>query len=248
MTQLLTTRPHPASDMKIPASAAQAEPATRHGSVPASTRIRTAPSHTQREVMWLTGAILLAIVATVALVPHNLIDTSIFTWVLAHRTPGMSAVMLGLTNAFTPVDIVIYTFVLALAVGWWRKSWKLWFAMFGGVGVTSVIGQVIKHLIGRTRPDLAYQLVHETDLSFPSGHATGIVALSTAVVLALYFIYGKSARVTALGWALGLLSAVVCFSRVYVAAHWGTDVIAGAALGVSCTIAWFWVTDRVFSR
>lgn len=205
------------------------------------------PTAAQKVAGMVSAALLTVLTAINLISTTNPFDTGVLSWAVAHRTPGMNALMLNITNAFTPTDIVIYTFILATGVALWKKSFKLWFAFFGAVGVSSVVGQVIKHIVGRSRPDLAFQIVHETDLSFPSGHATGIVSLVVALYLVLFFSTRNRAALAVLGAILTVLATLVCLSRVYVAAHWSTDVVAGAALGLCVSIAWFWVTEKVFT-
>lgn len=222
-------------------------PALAHKNTPSPKQPRFFLSATQQ---WAAGAgtlLLAALTVMLLLSTRNAFDSAVLSWVTSHRTAGMNAFMLTLTNAFTPADIVIYAFVLATGLAFWKKSFKIWFAFFGSVGVASVVGQVLKHIVGRTRPDLAFQIVHETDLSFPSGHATGVLALVAALYLAIYFTSGKSLGLKILGLALTLLAGLVCLSRIYVAAHWSTDVIAGAALGLAGTILWYWMTEKIFT-
>lgn len=201
-----------------------------------------------------TAVVILALLSGLNLVMKtNEFDQNMLDFFVNHRNPVVSVIMLALTDTFTPNDIVILAFLVALGFMFWRKSIKLGFAVLGSVGIASVIGQVLKHIVGRHRPDLAFQLVHETDLSFPSGHTTGIVALAVAIYLAARSIARKHSRrqrrrVLVVGWVLGILATLVCVSRLYVAAHWGTDVIAGVALGMGVTYFWFMVTEKLFAR
>jgi len=102
--------------------------------------------------------------------------------------------------------------------------------IFVGVGLPSLVANLVKRLVGRGRPELfdsvgplafhplANAYVYE---SFPSGHTT--TAFAAAMVLGFlaprYF-------------GLGLLYAVaIGLSRLVVGAHYPTDVLAGAVLG-----------------
>jgi membrane-associated phospholipid phosphatase len=60
--------------------------------------------------------------------------------------------------------------------------------------------------------------------AFPSGHAAAVAALAAAITLR----YGAQVSWV---WVLALLGGL---SRVYVGAHWATDVAAGWALGAAC--------------
>lgn len=86
----------------------------------------------------------------------------------------------------------------------------------------------IKLMFQRIRPVLAepdeplpYGLHRPVTSSFPSGHATsGFTAAS---------LLGQGRRTQALYYAL---AGLVAFSRVYVRLHHGSDIVAGAALGL----------------
>ncbi len=72
---------------------------------------------------------------------------------------------------------------------------------------------------------------HFGGYAFPSGHATEATAVygMLAVVLASGT---RRWRAKVLGWASAVLTAaVVGISRLYLGAHWLTDVLAGWALG-----------------
>lgn len=220
--------------------------------VAASPKLRRPPifelTRGQNALGFLSLAVLVATTALNLVNTRNALDQMILEWFVSHRSTGVSALMLTLTDAFTPTNIVLLAFAGAVGFALWRRSLKLGVAIVGAVGVSSVLDQLLKHLVGRTRPDLSYQLVNETDLSFPSGHATGIVALCIAIYLAARFTLGRTMGVMSMGWALGILAILVCISRLYVAAHWATEVLAGAALGTCITLGWFWCIERIFAR
>jgi membrane-associated phospholipid phosphatase len=99
------------------------------------------------------------------------------------------------------------------------------------VAVSGLISNVIKRAIGRPRPELFGDqglfsfnpFVHNSDFeSFPSGHATTCGALWTA--LALLF--------PPLRWPLLLVGLSLAFTRIFVGAHYPSDVLVGFGWGM----------------
>jgi membrane-associated phospholipid phosphatase len=134
--------------------------------------------------------------------------------------------------------------ILALAVGvgvvLWRIGQPLFIAIVPTLAVASsgLCAAVLKSVVGRARPAATLRLVTETEPSFPSGHSTSAMAfgLSVALVLAIFVVRGKTARLLALG--VGAAAPVlVGASRLELGVHWPTDVIAGLALGACAALA-----------
>ena len=97
----------------------------------------------------------------------------------------------------------------------------------------------LKALYGRPRPPIA--LVEEVTGSFPSGHAVAgaVAAISLVIVLVQPGAARRNLEIAAAGFAI-----VMAGTRVYLGAHWLTDVFGGVALGAACAIGAAAVVQR----
>lgn len=126
---------------------------------------------------------------------------------------------------------------MALAAFYW--AWRHWREMIiaapvlaGIVGVADFLGARLKDLVARPRPCTAFPGMTFLEqpcggqFSFPSNHA-----MNTAVIASFFqVLYPKS------GWVSWPLLIVISFARVYVGAHYVTDVLAGWVLGGLCGV------------
>jgi undecaprenyl-diphosphatase len=125
-------------------------------------------------------------------------------------------------NLFVPV--------LLAAAYWAWVSWRecvMGGAVLAGViGATDALGTQLKGLVQRPRPCLTLPDVHQLlgcggAFSFPSNHAA-----NTAAAAAFFqVLYPKS------GWIAWPLVVAIGISRVYIGAHYLTDVIGGWMVG-----------------
>jgi undecaprenyl-diphosphatase len=107
--------------------------------------------------------------------------------------------------------------------------------VFATALASGLFSQVIKHLFGRARPQLM-SLVGPFHFdtfalsarygSFPSGHT--VTAFAVAAALGFFAPRWR--------WPLIALACLVAVSRVGVGAHYPSDVLAGAALGIGTTL------------
>jgi membrane-associated phospholipid phosphatase len=103
-------------------------------------------------------------------------------------------------------------------------------ALVLGLGLTWVATQITKSAIDRPRPPAP--LVHTTGASYPSGHAANSVGwLALAVALSV-LLPTRGGRVIAIA-AGALLAALVGLSRIYLRAHYLSDVLGGEALAIT---------------
>ena len=97
----------------------------------------------------------------------------------------------------------------------------------GGV----VLSEGLKAVFDRPRPPEAYQVVETLNASFPSGHAllATVFYLSVGVMLTRAFPRHRL-KAYALIWAV-VLVLLIGLTRIYLGAHWASDVLAGWGIG-----------------
>jgi membrane-associated phospholipid phosphatase len=157
-------------------------------------------------------------------------DTHVTAWVVAHRTGWLTSIMRVATWLGSAAVII----PLGLIVGGWcvrrRHQWRPLILLAAAVTGALALYDIVKFLVGRPRPPQSIWIGHFLAAAFPSGHATQTVAFYS--VLAIILGAGRSPRVKlALCSAAVLIALVVGFSRIYLGAHWLTDVLGGYALG-----------------
>ena len=140
-----------------------------------------------------------------------------------------------------------------IAVGFLLIQRKRLSAALLAVGLVSgvALSEGLKGFFERERPPSAYQAVETINASFPSGHTlmATIFYLSIGALLARTFQL-KRQRAYVLGVAI-LLAALVGLTRIYLAAHWASDVFAGWSLGAAWAMGlWLvaWAVGRLQAR
>lgn len=127
---------------------------------------------------------------------------------------------------------------LGLVVLWllWRRLWRLAaFVAVTGIG-SSLLNTAVKAAVNRPRPLVDHPLVHPPGASFPSGHAQA--AVTGYAVLLLVFLPVLSPRWRRPAVAVSAVMVLaIGFSRVALAAHFVSDVVAGFVLGAAWTAA-----------
>lgn len=108
-----------------------------------------------------------------------------------------------------------------------RRRWLASGALVAGMALTVALVHLVKAAQDRPRP--LGPLVETESAAFPSGHAAYAVAW-IAVTVALTRFVGGPVRATALVGAAVVVALAVGVTRVYLRAHFVSDVIAGVGV------------------
>lgn len=164
--------------------------------------------------------------------PVTQLDLELTRWLAAHRQVEVTRLMLFVSAAHQTAKVLAFTALLAawLAI---RRNWSLLPRLLV-VPTGMLLNAELKLVFLRPRPHLDEPLVQLVTQSFPSGHAVAATVFYGAAC-ALVFAHTRSrlARALAAGLAVAMVL-LVCASRVYLGAHYLSDVVAGVAVGTIC--------------
>lgn len=157
-------------------------------------------------------------------------DMQVSGWFYNFRTPVLSLVLYYFTQLGSVYGVTAITLLISIILLWKRMIYQVFALLISLLG-SSISMYFTKLHFHRERPlNIAYY-TSETSFSFPSGHATGVMAL---VGLLCYFalgeIKGKRTSITLLLLGIGYIS-LMGISRIYLGVHFLTDVAAGYLLG-----------------
>jgi undecaprenyl-diphosphatase len=157
------------------------------------------------------------------------LDTATTSWVVAHRSTGFDVAALVITDLGSPVATAAAALICAALLSWRARSRVPGIVVIGTVSAAALASTALKAVVDRPRPPLQWQLVLETDPSFPSGHVTGTAALLAIIAVVVGI---DRARATRVWLTIGVVTGVmlVAATRLYLGVHWLSDVTAGAIL------------------
>lgn len=123
-----------------------------------------------------------------------------------------------------------------LALVGWARTRRLALPLLVAIAFQATLVWWLKRVCGRVRPWLALGLPPPIgaphDGSFPSGHAAGAFCVAAFLVVALRVTRrGRPLHASVLAAGFGVLASLIALSRVYLGAHFPSDVASGATLG-----------------
>lgn len=157
-------------------------------------------------------------------------DERVLHWMQAHATSGRTAFFLFITNWHNTLGVLAMTALLALYLGY-KKLWDWVIRLLLSVPLGMLLNVLLKQIFGRYRPTPEHPLVTLLTYSFPSGHTAAATLFYG--VLAACLVAVLRARSNALPvlvvLAAVVMIALVALSRVYLGAHYPSDVMAAMA-------------------
>lgn len=165
-------------------------------------------------------------------------------WVRGHMQPQLTQLLLFVTHWHGTVGILAMSGllgVLLFVTGRGRDIPWMLLVVQGG----QLVNVAVKSLFQRARPQWDEPLLTLTTFSFPSGHAVAsTVFWGFAYVVAREWPVPAHVRRAILALCIVMVG-LSCFSRVYLGAHFVSDVLAGVCEGAAWLLACLVVRKRL---
>jgi undecaprenyl-diphosphatase len=164
--------------------------------------------------------------------PLTVTDTHVAEWFHQRTTPGLTAAMQVISAFASPLWVTCVAVVTGLVLWWKRCGYRL---LALGLVIPGGMAQLplLKMAFHRHRPSFEDALAILQGYSFPSGHALAATLLYglLAVFAVLAFDTWRQRAPAVLGAVVMIL--LVGFSRVYLGAHYLSDVLGAVAAGLA---------------
>jgi len=167
-------------------------------------------------------------------------DDAVQQEMLEARTYGFRPVA-DVFNALGALWVTLPLRVIVLVFLGFRRRWWHFTAFLSAIVISEICIGTLKNLYDRPRPP--HSLVVTSGASFPSGHAIAASVTAVALVIAMFPPGGRHRAIW--GAVAALFSFVMAFSRVYLSAHWMSDVVAGTLLGTTIAICTAYVVQSI---
>jgi undecaprenyl-diphosphatase len=162
--------------------------------------------------------------------PITRMDAPISAWFAAHAEPWLTQLMLAASALHATVPILAYAAGLAALLA--MRGQAHWLpVLLAAVPGGLLLNALVKLAFHRARPTFDHPLVSLSTFSFPSGHAAG-ATVWWGFLLVVWFAHerGSGQRMAACVLAAGMVL-LVMLSRIYLGAHYPSDVLAGLCEG-----------------
>ena len=173
---------------------------------------------------------------------YNVIDKNVHDFVIKFSSETMTKIMkvftlLGSTPFIIGLCILIFIILMILK----KKDYA--FKCAGILVISTLLNNIVKVIIRRPRPE--YITVIENTFSYPSGHTMASVTLYGFLIYYLFKTNISKSYKILFSILLGIIPFVVAISRIYLGAHYFSDVFGAMLLSLALLTSIDLLYDKV---
>ena len=164
--------------------------------------------------------------------PLTVVDKRVAEWFHQRTSPGLTTTMQVITAFASPLWVTCVAVIAGLVL-WWKRCWYRLLALVLVIAGGMVQLPLMKIAFHRRRPSFEDALSIFKGFSFPSGHtmaATLLYGLLAVFAVLVFQIWHQRARAVLCAFVMILL---VGFSRLYLGAHYLSDVLGAFAAALA---------------
>ncbi len=158
-------------------------------------------------------------------------DTTIYNIITYHTNPLLDNMFHAFTFFGSTIGIVLLCLLLLIIM----KNKKMALTTVGCVGISTIINFITKITFQRERP-VVRKLVEETTYSFPSGHTMAAASLYGILIFFIIHSNIEKKKKVLFSTLLSMLILAVGISRIYLGAHFASDVLGGMLSSIAILI------------
>jgi undecaprenyl-diphosphatase len=149
------------------------------------------------------------------------------------RFSSLDKLMITISN-FSRVIGSVFIFTIFSLVLFFRRKKKHLYLFISSFFLAIASEMILKEIVERARP--ISRLIVETSYSFPSAHSiVAVVFLLSSIILIAPLIKKPFEKVIFILF-VSILFPLVIIGRIYLSAHYLSDVLASIFLGIACFI------------
>lgn len=194
----------------------------------------------------LAGILVVALVGIMVLIKNGGIvefDDGVYNLV----TRNTNSFLDNMYKVFTFLASTLFVVSACVVLLVFMKNKKIAGTIFGSVAISTIVNIVIKSIFRRPRPEVR-RLVEEKSFSFPSGHTMAAVTLYGILI---FFVMRSKLQKNvklAISIVLGLLPICVAVSRIYLGAHFASDVIGAAITSTALLLVETYFISKYYKK
>ena len=173
------------------------------------------------------------------------IDDSVYNFIIKFSSE-MTTKFMKIFTFLGSTPFIIGLCILVLVILPYQKQKEYAYKCAGILVISTLINNIVKVIVRRPRPE--YITVVENTFSYPSGHTMASVTLYGFLI---YFILkSKISRTYKIVFSiiLSIIPVLVGISRIYLGAHYFSDVFGGALLSVMLLSSIDIIYDKTLNR